>query len=247
MEVLIIEPGSAIIYRYVLCSMKTNLKEKAINLRKQGLTYSEILRQVPVAKSTLSLWLRSVGLSKKQEQKLTKKKLVAARRGGARKREIRIAKTRGIFQEVAKDIKSLSERELFLIGVALYWAEGHKEKENRPGSGVQFSNSDFKMIRLFLNWLVFTCQISRERISFNLFIHRNSENRISKVLDFWVHETGFPITSFQKIYYKKHNPKTKRKNIGDLYYGVLRVRVSKSSDLVRRIAGWVEAINCRVV
>jgi len=41
-------------------------KEKAIKLRKRGFSYSEILREIPVAKSTLSLWLRSVGLAKKQ-------------------------------------------------------------------------------------------------------------------------------------------------------------------------------------
>ncbi len=37
-------------------------KEKAIALRKQGKTYSEILAKIPVAKSTLSLWLHDVGL-----------------------------------------------------------------------------------------------------------------------------------------------------------------------------------------
>lgn len=33
---------------------KTILKEKAVELRKSGKTYSEILKEVPVAKSTLS-------------------------------------------------------------------------------------------------------------------------------------------------------------------------------------------------
>jgi hypothetical protein len=42
-------------------------KEKAIKLRKSGATYSEVLREVPVSKSTLSLWLRDVGLSKTQK------------------------------------------------------------------------------------------------------------------------------------------------------------------------------------
>ena len=57
--------------------MKTLLKERAIKLRREGLSYSEILQKIPVAKSTLSLWLRSIGLSKKQVQRLTEKKLLA--------------------------------------------------------------------------------------------------------------------------------------------------------------------------
>jgi len=35
--------------------MVSEYKEKAINLRKKGYSYSEILEEVPVAKSTLSL------------------------------------------------------------------------------------------------------------------------------------------------------------------------------------------------
>ena len=53
--------------------MKLKLKEKAVKFRKQGLSYSEILKQIPVAKSTLSLWLKSVNLSNKQSQRLAEK------------------------------------------------------------------------------------------------------------------------------------------------------------------------------
>ena len=54
--------------------LKQSEKAKAIAFRKEGKTYSEILKKVPVAKSTLSLWLRDVGLSKTQKQKITVKK-----------------------------------------------------------------------------------------------------------------------------------------------------------------------------
>ena len=67
--------------------MDPKYKVIALNLRKQGFSYSEILERIPVAKSTLSLWLREVGLSKRQKQHLTQKKLDAAWRGGQVKRE----------------------------------------------------------------------------------------------------------------------------------------------------------------
>ncbi len=47
---------------------KIELRKKAIDLAK-GKTYSEILKDIPVAKSTLSLWLRWVGLSVRQKTK----------------------------------------------------------------------------------------------------------------------------------------------------------------------------------
>jgi len=83
--------------------MKSKLKDKAIDLRKQGLSYSEILKKIPVAKSTLSDWLHSVGLSKNQKQRITEKKLAAIKRGGEAKRRKRIEKTKKI------KIKAISE------------------------------------------------------------------------------------------------------------------------------------------
>ncbi len=56
---------------------KFNLKEKAILLRRQGMTYSEILKIIPVAKSTLSEWFKSVSLSVSQKHNITVKKRLA--------------------------------------------------------------------------------------------------------------------------------------------------------------------------
>jgi hypothetical protein len=41
-------------------------KGKAIQLRKQGKTFSEILREVSVSKGSLSYWLRDIKLTNEQ-------------------------------------------------------------------------------------------------------------------------------------------------------------------------------------
>ena len=87
--------------------MKSYLKKKSIFLRKKGWSYSEILRRVPVAKSTLSLWLRSVGLSKKQRQRFTEKKLLAAIRGGETRKKNRLEQTREIINNSILEINSI--------------------------------------------------------------------------------------------------------------------------------------------
>ena len=73
--------------------MKRQLRDKAIKLRGAGLLYSEILQEIPVAKSTLSLWLQSVSLSKRQVQRLTEKKSEAIQRGWQSRKNERIEKT----------------------------------------------------------------------------------------------------------------------------------------------------------
>lgn len=223
--------------------VKEKEKLKAINLRRQGLSYREILEKVPVAKSSLSLWLQSVGLSKKQRQRLTEKKLASARRGALKKKEDRILRTKIIREKAEKEVGKLSEREKWLIGVALYWAEGSKEKIWRPGSGVRLINSDFVMIQFFLRWLIFTCKIPKNMLEFEIYIHDNHKHRLDEVKDHWAEKTGFSKDNFQTVYFKKNKIKTKRKNIGSNYYGMLKIKVKRSSELVRKIAGWTEGIN----
>jgi len=81
---------------------KIKEKERAIKLREKGFSYSEILKWIPVSKSTLSLWLKRVGLSKIQKQRLTEKKLAAALRGARAKREQKIELINKIHKEEEK-------------------------------------------------------------------------------------------------------------------------------------------------
>lgn len=222
--------------------MLLDQKNQAIQLRKKGFSYSEILKDIPVAKSTLSGWLHSVGLSKKQKQRLTEKKMQAILRGAARKREIRIEQTKNIMRETAKEIGLISDRELFLLGVIVYWAEGSKQKEHAPGSGVQFSNSDPKLIKLFLYWLLKICKISKGEIDFEIYIHQNRKDIVIDAVKFWSKVTKFPESYFSRVYFKKGSKKTNRKNIGNLYFGQVKIRVRKSSILNRKIAGWMEGV-----
>lgn len=228
---------------------KTKEKNKAILLRKKGLSYREILEEIPVAKSTLSLWLRNVGLSKKQKQRLTKKKLIAMKMGAEARRNQRIVITKEIKRKAIKDINKLNKRDLWLIGTALYWAEGAKQKDHNVSERISFGNSDARMIKLFLYWLLRILKISKEDICFRIFLHESSENRLKEVREYWSEITNFPMKDFQKITWKRHKINSKRKNIGKNYYGLLEVRVKKSTYANRKIDGWIEGIHkqCRVV
>jgi len=224
-------------------SIKISTKNLAIDLRRNGESYSEIIKKVPVAKSTLSQWLRDVGLAKRQSQRLTEKKRQGQLRGALSRKNNRIRTQNEIYSISKKEIGLLSSRELWLFGIALYWAEGSKEKEYQPGSGVKFSNSDSRMIEVFIRWLIDCCGVSKEKITFDIYVHVVYKNRLNEIKKHWSEKTKFPISQFDKIYFKKHNIKTKRKNIGNLYNGLLRVNVMASSELNRRIAGWIMGVS----
>ena len=223
------------------------MKENAIELRKEGKTYSEIMAVIPVAKSTISLWLQDVGLAKKQVQRITEKRIEAQKKGAAARRTQRKNIQADIYEKCLSDITSLSKREIFLMGIVAYWAEGDKEKEWAPGRVMGFSNTDPRLIRLFLKWLTLIGDIKSERIHFSITLHETARHKVEEVKRFWSEETGFHLNQFERVYYKRSKIKTFRNNIGNLYNGVLRVKVRASSSLVRQMEGWARAINWGIV
>lgn|SRR3989304_535016 len=229
--------------------MMAKSRELATRLRGQGYTYSEILKRVPVAKSTLSSWLSSVGLTVKQAQRLTEKKLAGAKRGGLARRNQRLLIVQQIKERARSEIWKITEKDLSLIGTVLYWAEGSKYKDYRPSEGVTFSNSDPKMIRVFLKWLINILKIHKEDIRTEIYLHESHKSVADETRQYWSRVTGFPIGKFDRIYFKRNKIRTRRRNKGQDYHGLLRIRVLKSINLNRKIAGWIEGIciQCGVV
>lgn len=211
-------------------------------LRKKGKSYSEILAEIPVAKSTLSLWLRDVGLAKAQQQILSRKKLEAGRRGADARRRAKEDAIRTIRAQSCAEIGALSVREKWLLGIALYWGEGTKEKTYRPGVGLVFNNSDPAMTKFYIQWLTRILHVPKGEIHLSLYVHITRQADIDVISKFWAKYLDFPTTAITGVYWKKSKIRTVRKNIDDLYYGTMRVKVPMSSTLNRRVTGWIEGI-----
>lgn len=216
---------------------KKELKKEAIELRKQGLSYSEILNKVKVAKSTLSEWLRSVELAKKQRQLISEKRIAGRLRAIQSIRRNKIKRVSDIKDSAIREVPRLIRDPFWLAGVILYWGEG--SKEHIHACPVKFTNMDLQMHRLFLSWLRKYFAIKDDQLVFQLFIHEKAD--VEKAQRFWMKNLCFTEDKL-RIYFKKHNPKTKRKHIGEGYHGVLSTIIYKSIPFNRRIAGWIEGV-----
>lgn len=220
---------------------KSNEHQRAIELRKDGKSYSEILAQIRVSQSSLSLWLRDIVLTKEQISALNLKKREGQRKGGMMKKGSRLLQEKRILETASAEIKKLSKEELWLIGTIAYWCEGSKQKDWNVSQGVIFSNSDPFLIKLFVKWLKECCLIKSVDIKYNLYIHE--QGNVSIALDYWCKQLMIDFDSFGKTSIKKHNILTRRKNIGENYYGLVRVSVRKSTNLNRKIKGWIRGID----
>lgn len=225
---------------------KSKERDLAISLRKEGLSLREIRTRVPVAKSTLSVWFKEVHLSRPQKQRLTQKRLDAAMRGAMKRKSDRITATELIYQEAGRDIGAISDRELWLMGIMLYWAEGAKQKEYSPSNSLKFSNSDPAMIRLFVKWLNEICEIPLDSLRFDVYIHETARRTREELFSYWAKKINVPVSLFKGLYFKKGNIKTKRKNTNEGYFGLVSLRVYRSTAFNRKITGWVQGI-CKTI
>lgn len=216
---------------------KEKEKIEAIKLRKLGRSYNEILKEVSIAKSTLSVWLKDIWVAKKQTQRLTLKRKLAQQKAHETCRNNRIVKESGIIEKAKSEIQSISRKELWLIGAILYWAEGSKQKAHNVSQRVSFGNSDPNMILLFVRWAKEICKCAKDDFIYSLYIHKNADK--DKAEKFWENIVDGKLAW---VYLKRHNPKSKRRNNNEGYHGLLRVDIKKSTDLNRQIKGWVMGI-----
>ncbi|MEW2082563.1 hypothetical protein [Streptomyces sp. NPDC005283] len=212
---------------------KDDLREKARELRLQGMTYDRIQVELGCSKSSISLWVRD--LPKPERRRTREEASAIAKRGWEatlRRREMERQQTRKVATD---DIGEMSDRELFLLGVGLYWAEGSKAKEHRRQERVTFINSDPHMIEVYLAWLRLL-GVSADRLRFHVQIHESAN--VAGAERYWAELTDADTAAFGKTSLKKHNPKTRRKKVGEEYRGCLVVRVLQSAELYRRVEGW---------
>jgi len=210
----------------------SQLRLEAIKLRKRGLSYNEIKKEVNISKSTLSLWLKSVPLTSKQRERLYTKRILILARGPQSQRERRLREITEIINEAEKEIQlPLSPETYRLLGAVLYWAEGKKTKH------FAVTNSDPRFILFMVRWFERIFGVSPRNLKARLNIYPQ-QNEL-EIKQFWSQLTGIPLRNFGKSFIKPPNKGYKKNN---LYYGTIEVRVLKGTNMRHRVFGWVKAI-----
>ncbi|MBA2806754.1 helix-turn-helix domain-containing protein [Streptomyces sp. KM273126] len=211
---------------------KDDLRKRARELRRQGWTYKQIQTELGCSKSSVSLWVRDLPTPPARRTPEEQRELMNA--GLARLRAALEQERAETKRQAAAAIGELSDRELFIAGVALYWAEGAKDKPHRRTEVLQFINSDANVIRLFLRWLELL-EVTRDRLTIRVSIHETAD--VAAAEKYWADVVGVEVSAFSRATLKKHNPRTVRKNTGDNYHGCLAIYVRQSADLYRRMEG----------
>lgn len=223
---------------------KSKEKIKARKLRRKGESIKKIAKIVNVSVSTASLWCRDVQLTNNQVENLRKRQTdpFYGKRLDyylQKKKEFNL-KLLNLKNEGIHSIGKLSKREIFLIGIALYWGEGFKKD-----SLVGLATLDTKIAKFFIFWLNKSFKITSKNLLLRVTANISYKKQINKLEKYWSKELNIPINQFSKPFFQNTTWKKEYEN-KDNYHGVLRIRVRRSIDLLRKIFGYIEGISINI-
>ncbi|MEI6810482.1 MAG: hypothetical protein WCK60_00330 [Candidatus Nomurabacteria bacterium] len=200
--------------------IKEDILYKLKLLRESGKSIAEIVNELGLGKGTVGKYCRDIKLNKKAKQVLETKRYPSRRVSLEQKLESR--------EHASKIIKSLNDRDMFLIFSALYWGEGTKSELN-------IINGDHRLIDFFVKGLI-SLGIEKKRIKISIRFYSGQNKK--ELISFWLKLLALDesnIVGFEKV---EGNGKTNK-----LIHGMCRVRVQKSSYYHKLVTSAIEIIS----
>ena len=126
----------------------------------------------------------------------------------------------------------MTSKELRIAGAMLYLCEGTKLRKdlrfkNTYIYSIEFTNSNPRIVSLFLRFMKEELEVSQNRIRGQLFIYPDLD--LKKVVKIWSRETGIPLRQFQKIIMLK----TKISKFKSNPLGTFKVRYSSKEKFLK--------------
>ena len=214
--------------------------DKARILRKQGYSVKEITRVLSVAKSSVSLWVRSIKLTAKQKKRLSEKghslDVIEKRRSTRLSNEY--ARRQIVFQNGVREIDTISRRDIFFIGQGLYLGEGAKYSRGNAS----FYNSDPRIIQIMMRFYREICCVPDAKFKAQVLLHPHLDAQRAE--KYWSKVSGIPRTHFQKTS-QQHNKASKGKK-DSLPMGTFTIGVY-DTKLFLKMMGWMEGTYARMI
>lgn len=205
------------------------LREKAVELRKQGKSYKEIQEslKINIPKSTISYWFKNIKFSDEENQKIKNRNLLSIKESRLKAfaviREKRENYLHSIVSRVEKFSSTLDNKNTAKIALTmLYITEGSRSAKG----SVCFGNSDPYIVSLFLRLLRFCYNIDEQKLRCT--VQCRADQNIKQLEKFWFEITGINKKQFCKPQFDPRTlgKPTKKPN----YKGVCRVQYF-SADL----------------
>jgi hypothetical protein len=205
-------------------------QQRARQLRSEGRSIKAIARELHIAQSTASVWVRDVPLSPEQRERLAR--LTDRQRAGLRTQVQKAREARLDAQELGRMIARIDEP-LHQAGCMLFWAEGSKAR-NR----VTFTNADDGMMTFFVRFLRVLFDVSDEKITLSINCFLGNGKTLAEIEAWWLERLELPASCLRKATVNRASSASKAVR-NPLIHGTARITVH-STELVQSIYGAIQ-------
>lgn len=209
-------------------------KEKAVEMRRSGKSYAEIVASLKIPKSTLSGWFANSDWSHDLKQRLSKSAQIEHTVRLRELNKLRGANLKKAYEEARyearREFEELKYNPLFIAGVMLYWGEGDK----LTNYSTKITNTDPHLIRLYVFFLEKVCRIPKEKISAHVLIYPNLNEETCRL--YWASRTHIDLSRFTKctVIHGKDS-------VRPLAYGICMVGISSTYFKVKMLE-WLKLL-----
>lgn len=207
---------------------------KALELRQQGMSYSQIKNILKVSKGTLSCWLKDHPLPKERIRQLRDINELRIEKFRETMKDKKDKRLDAVYQIERKNIFPINKRELYLCGLFLYWGEGTKTHS----ADLNVSNTDPAIIKFCIVWFNEVFDIPKTKLK--IYLHLYEDMEIEKETKYWSDVLEIPTNQFVKPYIKK----SLLKNIthkGGFGHGTCNVKIG-DARLTEKVIMAIKAI-----
>ena len=210
----------------------STIEERILSLRKKEKSYAEIASILSISKSTVAYWIGDNPESKKIKDILTRKNISKSRRRIRNvikaSKEKWAAWAKEAHEEAVKNFPALAKNPLFIAGIMIYWGEG----DSKPKNPLRISNTDPRMIKLYVEFIKNILKVPEEKIRLGLIIYPDLSDTECK--NFWAKITNLEKTNFMKTQYIRGYHPTKR-----LSHGICMVVVNSRQQKIKLLE-WID-------
>lgn len=208
------------------------LKNRALELRREGLSYNAIREEIKVSKATLWYWF-----SKQEWSKEISLKNAEKIREGATKRLLAYTdyrrgqldiKYENAKLEAEKEFLKFKSDPIFIASLMLYLGEGDKSDN---GHSLRMGNIDPYVLMVFIKFLKIFCKAESDKIKFWLLCY--PDHNVGSCEEWWIEKLNIQRHQLYKTQVIQGKHKTKR-----LPYGVGNITLS-GKVLKVKVLRWI--------
>jgi transposase-like protein len=213
--------------------MKQVEREQARELRRAGHSVKEICRELGVAKSSVSVWVRDIELTEEQLLSLKRRSpIYHGQHNGSKAVAAKHRELRRQYQEEGR-MKAREGDPLHLAGCMLYWGEGAKARNS-----LTLANSDPDMLIYFMKFIREALLAEVENVAIRIICYLGNNLTVQEIEGFWLERLELPSSCLKNTTVNRQPVSSQQKG-RKLLYGTCEVAIH-NTRLVQQVFGAIQ-------